>query len=146
MQRRDTRYCSDEAPSKKTLQHREGGKLARGTRGWQLWGIVPTVILVSCLCFILLTALSSCGADTRESLTDCEEAETGYVIRLEGSGLACEQASIIVGLIGAAEHGTQEIKESRGGVWACEAFPNRPGAIKYVCRRGPHHFSVRAAK
>jgi hypothetical protein len=93
----------------------------------------------------MLTALSGCGGDERESLTDCEEAETGYVIRLESSGLDCEQASIILGLIGAAEHGTQEIKEPGGGVWACEAFPNRPKAVKYVCRRRSQRFSVRAA-
>jgi hypothetical protein len=88
--------------------------------------------------------LNGCGEGRRESLTDCKEAETGYVIDLEKSGLGCDRASIILGLIGSAEHGVQPITDAAGGMWMCEAFPERAGAIKYICRKGKQRFSVRA--
>jgi len=58
--------------------------------------------IVTLLCLCLWVVLSGCGGTDRESLTDCEEAETGYVLNVEKSGLDCGQASIILGLIGSA--------------------------------------------
>jgi len=98
---------------------------------------------LTCMCGLCLI-LSGCGGTSPESLTDCEEAETGYVLVLENSDLDCERASIILGLIGSAEHGVQKIKDSDGGAWLCEGFPERPNAVKYICRKGKRHFSVRA--
>ena len=103
--------------------------------------LVAFTVLI-CLCLFML--FSGCGGGSRESLSDCEEAETGYVIDLENGGVDCEQASIILGLIGSAEHGVQKIGESNGQSWMCKAFPEQAGAVKYVCRQGRRHFSVRA--
>ena len=102
-----------------------------------------TILLAGCLGSVALGS-AGCGGDTRESLTDCIEAETGYVIRQETSRLNCEEASLILGLIGSAEHGTQKIENPDGGVWMCKAFPKRAGAVKYACREGRRHFSVYA--
>jgi hypothetical protein len=88
--------------------------------------------------------LSGCGEGGRESLTDCKESETGYVIDLENTDVDCERASIILGLIGSAEHGVQKIREASGKSWMCRAFPERARAVKYICRQGKQHFSVRA--
>jgi hypothetical protein len=93
-----------------------------------------------CLCLLQI----SCGEDELESLSDCKEAETGYVLDTENSGLDCQQASIILGLIGSAEHGVQQIGEPNGESWMCKAFPERAGAVKYICRQGQRHFAVRA--
>lgn len=99
------------------------------------------MLVAACLGIVALDS-AGCGGDTRESLTDCMEPETGYVIRRETSHLTCEQASLILGLMGSAEHGTQNIKDANGGIWVCRAFPKQAGAVKYACRKGQWHFSV----
>jgi len=102
--------------------------------------VLLSVSALTCLCVLL----NGCGEGSRESLSDCRESETGYVLAMEDSGLDCEQGSIILGLIGSAKHGVQKIGEPNGESWMCEAFPERAGAVKYICRQGERHFSVRA--
>src|SRR5882672_5602319 len=87
-----------------------------------------------CVAVTLLATTAGCGAGGRESLSDCRESETGYKIQVQNSGLSCEEVSIILGLIGSAEHGMQEIKGPEGAMWHCKAFPNEPGAVKYICK------------
>lgn len=116
----------------------DGGGSGRSA-GQMLFGAFSLAFLCG-LCLLL----NGCGEGARESLSDCEDAETGYVLVLENSGLDCERASIILGLIGSAEHGVQKIGEPDRGAWLCEAFPERPGAAKYACRKGKLHFFVRA--
>jgi hypothetical protein len=103
--------------------------------------VILATFVVACVCGLCLS-VSGCSGG-RESLSDCEESETGYVLVLENSGLDCEHASIILGLIGSAEHGVQKIEDSEGGAWLCEGFPERSDAVKYKCRKGSRHFSVR---
>lgn len=82
-----------------------------------------------------------CGSQ-RESLSDCIEEETGYVIRHLTGGVGCEEASGILGLLGSAEHGVQSVKEVGGGVWKCRAFLTRKDAPKFRCRQGPKGFVI----
>ena len=80
-----------------------------------------TIALLICVGLAMLATVTACGGSERESLSDCEESETGYQIKVQSSGLSCEEASIILGLMGSAEHGTQAIKGPEGAIWLCKA-------------------------
>jgi len=96
------------------------------------------IAVVACLGMM---GIAGCGSQ-RESLSDCMEEETGYIIHIESGRVNCEEASILLGLLGAAEHGVQTIEERGGRVWKCRAFPEKPNAPKYRCWNGSKRFVV----
>ena len=102
------------------------------------WLLTSVVVVAACLGVV---GAVGCGSQ-RESLSDCREDETGYVIRDLTGGVDCEEASAILGLLGSAEHGVQPIQERGGGVWKCRAFPSKADAPKFRCRQGPKGFVV----
>lgn len=87
-------------------------------------------------------SLGGCGSEEPEDFSSCTESETGYRV-VKRSGINCEDARAILGLLGSAEHGVQTIDSNRG-TWKCHAYPTVEGGsgIKYRCRSGSQHFDV----